>query len=106
MLLPIHEFSISNVDATATSLLRRDIALGGEIELAQQAADLKRVPTKKMTRGGGRGGTAGGGRNNVGFVKPQEPKFLREIKEKVGSGLDLNFSNLLVPRWDTGNLRG
>lgn len=37
-----------------------------------------------MTRGGGRGGTAGGGRNNVGFVKPQEPKFLREIKEKVG----------------------
>lgn len=88
MLLPIHEFSISNVDATATSLLRRDIALGGEIELAQQAADLKRVPTKKMTRGGGRGGTAGGGRNNVGFVKPQEPKFLREIKEKVGSGLD------------------
>jgi len=37
-----------------------------------------------MTRGGGRGGSAGGGRNNVGFVKPQEPKFLREIKEKVG----------------------
>ena len=36
-----------------------------------------------MTRGGGRGGSAGGGRNNVGFVKPQEPKFLREIKEKV-----------------------
>jgi len=32
MLLPIHEFSISNVDATATSLLRRDIALGGEAE--------------------------------------------------------------------------
>ena len=29
------------------------------------------------------GGSAGGGRNNVGFVKPQEPKFLREIKEKV-----------------------
>ena len=41
-----------------------------------------------MTRGGGRGGTAGGGRNNVGFVKPQEPKFLREIKEKVVSGLE------------------
>ena len=58
-----------------------------------------------MTRGGGRGGTAGGGRNNVGFVKPQEPKFLREIKEKVGYVLDLNFRNL-IPRWDTGNLRG
>ena len=46
-----------------------------------------------MTRGGGRGGTAGGGRNNVGFVKPQEPKFLREIKEKVGSDLDSNSCN-------------
>merc|ERR1719474_1980671 len=37
-----------------------------------------------MTLGGGTGGSAGGGGNNVGFVKPQEPKFLREIKEKVG----------------------
>ena len=47
-----------------------------------------------MTRGGGRGGTAGGGRNNVGFVKPQEPKFLREIKEKVGSVWTPNCCNL------------
>ena len=46
-----------------------------------------------MTRGGGRGGTAGGGRNNVGFVKPQEPKFLREIKEKVWYGLEFSCNN-------------
>ena len=55
---------------------------------------LKAKTAIKMTRGGGRGGTAGGGRNNVGFVKPQEPKFLREIKEKVGSCLDFNCCNL------------
>ena len=57
---------------------------------------LKARTVNKMTRGGGRGGTAGGGRNNVGFVKPQEPKFLREIKEKVESGLDFNCCNLYL----------
>ena len=54
------------------------------IALAQTIADLvAKRRSQIMTRGGGRGGSAGGGRNNVGFVKPQEPKFLREIKEKV-----------------------
>ena len=59
------------------------LQIGSEFQLKARTA-------RKMTRGGGRGGTAGGGRNNVGFVKPQEPKFLREIKEKVEPGLDFN----------------
>ena len=57
---------------------------GIRVALAQTIAVLvAKSRSQIMTRGGGRGGSAGGGRNNVGFVKPQEPKFLREIKEKV-----------------------
>ena len=72
--------------AETRQTLNCDIAFEDVIRvaLAQKIADLvAKRRSQIMTRGGGRGGSAGGGRNNVGFVKPQEPKFLREIKEKV-----------------------
>ena len=89
MLLPIYEFSISNVDATATSLLRRDIALGGEIELAQQAADLKRVPTKKNDQGRRKGWHCWRGKEQCWICEATRTKvFERDQGEgRVWSGL-------------------